>query len=95
MTVTTGNTAILIMDAQFCALMATDLAGTHDGVALSVMVAASAFRASAFDVPAAVRIGDYVMGFWAFAHGWLPLFVIKIRAYKVHYSEHNMMIVIW
>jgi len=57
MTVTTGNTAIFIMDAQFGALMATDLAATRDGVALCVMVTVGAFRPSAFDVPAAVRVG--------------------------------------
>lgn len=86
MAVAAGDAAILIVDAEFGALIAADLATSINSFPLGVSMYARASCSTPFHVPSAVWIRHDVVRLRSFAH---ELRSIKLARYTLYlYSEH-------
>lgn len=86
MAVAAGDAAILIVDAEFGALIAADLATPINSFPLGVRMYARASCSTPFHVPSAVWIRYDVVGLRPFAH---ELCSVKLARHTLYlYSEH-------
>lgn len=86
MAVAAGDAAILIVDAEFSALIAADLATPIDSLPLGVGMYARASCPTPFHVPSAVGIRYDVVRLWSFTH---ELCSVKLTRHAMYlYSEH-------
>lgn len=78
--IATGDTAILVVDAQLGALAPADRAAIVDGLTLGFVVAAGAVGAATLHVPTPAGVRDDMVGFRSFAHvfGVLSRFIPKV-----------------
>lgn len=74
MAVAAGDATVLVVDAEFCTLIAADLATAIDRLLLGVCMHACATRAAQLYVPSSVGVWHDVMRLWPLAH-WLQLHI--------------------
>ena len=69
MTVASADLPILVVDPQFGILIPANLSTSLNRVLLGMVMAAGATGSTTFNVPAALRIRDDMMGLGSFGHG--------------------------
>lgn len=77
MAVAAADSPILVMDAKFRALVATDLPTAINSVPLGIVVATHAVSATSLYIPPTSRVGHDMMSVWFLAHAVLLVFVFR------------------